>query len=56
MEFKTIEIHNKQLAHDVEHIGVENIKSITPYMKDGEVWYHLCYTEPQQSHAAAMFL
>lgn len=52
---ETIDIHHEWLANRVEHIGVDNIKSITPYMKDGEVWYHLCYTEPKQSSAVAMF-
>jgi hypothetical protein len=54
--FKTLDIHADWLTNRVEYIGVDNIKSITPFMKDGEVWYHLCYIEPQQSAAAAMFL
>lgn len=53
--FKTIDIHNEWLTNRVEAIGADNIKTIVPFMKDGEVWYHVCYTEQEQSAAAAMF-
>lgn len=56
MELQTIDIHEEWLTNRVHHIGVDNIKSITPFQKGGEVWYHVCYTEPAPSTAAAMFL
>jgi hypothetical protein len=55
MELKIINIHNEWLTNRVEYIGVDNVKSITPFMQDNEVWYHVCYTEPKQSVNAALF-
>lgn len=52
---EVINIHGEWLANRVEHIGVDRVKSITPFMQDGEVWYHVCYTEPKQTANAELF-
>ena len=52
MNLKTIDIHAEWLTNRVEYIGVDNIKAIVPFVRDGEVWYHVCYTEAKSANEA----
>lgn len=54
--FETIEVQAEYINYSIKRIGVDNIKSIVPYIKDGGLWYHVCYVEEKRSAAAAMFL